>query len=108
VTIRGHPTRPAAVANLPVSSKRRFLLRSDDNLASHSSAIEALDRQEPFINQTLALSAMAMLARLFRYGKLHYHGAFFNAETGRMSALPVNPQMWTKVRRRNRRLRAAA
>ena len=35
VTIRGHPTRPAAVANLPVSSKRRFLLRSDDNLASH-------------------------------------------------------------------------
>ena len=36
VTIRGHPTRPAAVANLPVSSKRRFLLRSDDNLASHS------------------------------------------------------------------------
>ena len=36
VTIRGHPTRPAAAANLPVSSKRRFLLRSDDNLASHS------------------------------------------------------------------------
>jgi hypothetical protein len=34
------------------------------------SAIEALDRQEPFINQTLASSALAMLARLFRYGKL--------------------------------------
>jgi hypothetical protein len=33
------------------------------------SAVEALDRQEPFINQTLASSALAMLARLFRYGK---------------------------------------
>ena len=56
----------------------------------------------------LASSALAMLARLFRYGKLNHHGAFFNAETGRMSALPIDPQMWTKVRRRNRRLRVAA
>jgi PRTRC genetic system ThiF family protein len=72
------------------------------------SAIEALDRQEPFINQTLASSALAMLARLFRYGKLNHHGTFFNAETGRMSALPIDPEMWTKVRRRNRRLRVAA
>ena len=72
------------------------------------SAIEALDRQEPFINQTLASSALAMLARLIRYGKLNHHGAFFNAETGLMSALPVDPQMWMKVRRRNCQLRAAA
>jgi PRTRC genetic system ThiF family protein len=72
------------------------------------SAIEALDRQEPFINQTLASSALAILARLFRFGKLNHHGAFFNAETGRMSALPIDPQMWSKVRRRNRRPRVAA
>jgi PRTRC genetic system ThiF family protein len=72
------------------------------------SAIEALDRQEPFINQTLASSALAMLARLFRYGKLNHHGAFFSGETGRMSALPIDPQMWAKVQRRNRRLRIAA
>jgi PRTRC genetic system protein E len=44
------------------------------------SAVEALDRQEPFINQTLASSALAMLARLFRYGKLTHHGGFFNAQ----------------------------
>jgi hypothetical protein len=30
------------------------------------SAIEALERQEPFVNQTLAYQALAMLARLFR------------------------------------------
>jgi len=29
------------------------------------SAVEALDRQEPFINQTLSSAALAMLARLF-------------------------------------------
>jgi hypothetical protein len=34
------------------------------------SAIEALDRQEPFINQTLASSALAMLARLNTFGGL--------------------------------------
>ena len=64
------------------------------------SALEALDRQEPFINQTLAASALAMLAQLFRYGKLTHHGAFFNAKTGQMSALPVDPVLWRKVRKR--------
>ena len=67
------------------------------------SAVEALDRQEPFINQTLASSALAMLARLFRYGRLTHHGGFFNAQTGQMSALPVDPRLWTKTRRRSRR-----
>ncbi|HEY1256609.1 MAG TPA: PRTRC system ThiF family protein [Terracidiphilus sp.] len=67
------------------------------------SAVEALDRQEPFINQTLASAALAMLARLFRYGKLTHHGGFFNAETGRMTALAVDPHLWSQTRRRTRR-----
>jgi hypothetical protein len=71
------------------------------------SAVEALKRQEPFINQTLASSALAMLSQLFRYGKLAHHGGFFNAQTGRMSSVPVNPELWAKTRRRNRRLLAA-
>jgi PRTRC genetic system ThiF family protein len=67
------------------------------------SAVEALDRQEPFINQTLASSALAMLAQLFRYGRLSHHGAFFNAKTGQMRALPVDPELWSKTRRRSRK-----
>jgi PRTRC genetic system ThiF family protein len=67
------------------------------------SAVEALERQEPFINQTLAASALAMLAQLFRYGKLTHHGAFFNAKTGQMSALPIDPAIWSKTRRRSRK-----
>jgi PRTRC genetic system ThiF family protein len=70
------------------------------------SAVEALDRQEPFINQTLALNALAMLGQLFRYGKLSYHGAFFNARSGQTSALPVDPAMWSKTRRRSRKIAA--
>lgn len=64
------------------------------------SAVEALDRQEPFINQTLAASALAMLARLFRYGKLSHHGGFFNAQSNQMIGLPVDPSLWRKTRRR--------
>jgi hypothetical protein len=74
----------------------------EDSLPS-CSALEALDRQEPFINQTLASSALAMLAQLFRYGRLTHHGAFFNAKTGQMSALPIAPVLWSKTRLRSRR-----
>lgn len=53
------------------------------------SAAEALDRQEPFVNQAVAYQALAMLARLFRYGRLAYHGSFINLSTGRTAAIPI-------------------
>lgn len=54
------------------------------------SALEALERQEPFLNQSLAYQALALLARLFRYGAVSVHGGFLNVATGRMSPLPVH------------------
>jgi PRTRC genetic system ThiF family protein len=72
----------------------------EDSLPSCSAA-EALERQEPYINQVLASSALAMLARLLHYGCLTHHGAFFNAATGHMSALPVDPKLWRKTRNRS-------
>ena len=71
----------------------------EDPLPSCSAA-EALERQEPFINQVLATSALAMLARLLHYGSLTHHGAFYNASTGRTSVLGVDPDLWKKIRRR--------
>jgi len=62
------------------------------------SALEALERQEPFVNQTLAYQALAMLARLFRYGRLSYHGGFVNLRTGRTTSLPVDPAQWQRMR----------
>lgn len=76
-------------------------LKAGEDPLPSCSAVEALARQEPFINQTLAASALAMLARLFRHGKLQHHGAFFNAATGQMSALPVDPELWRRTRRRS-------
>jgi PRTRC genetic system ThiF family protein len=74
----------------------------EDSLPSCSAA-EALERQEPFINQVLATSALAMLARLFRYGTLTHHGAFYNASTGRMSVLGVDSDLWKKIQKRTRK-----
>ena len=62
------------------------------------SAVEALERQEPFVNQTLAYQALAMLARLFRYGRLSYHGGFVNLRTGRTTSLPVDPVVWERMK----------
>ena len=70
------------------------------------SAIDALERQEPFINQTLAMSALSMLARLLRYGKISHHGGFFNASAGKMTALAVDPELWRKTCRRSRKMQA--
>jgi PRTRC genetic system ThiF family protein len=64
------------------------------------SALESIERQEPYLNQNLASSALAMLARLFHYGKLPHHGAFVNLETNRITALPVDPALWRKTSRR--------
>jgi PRTRC genetic system ThiF family protein len=65
------------------------------------SAAEALERQEPFVNPTLANHALALLARLFRYGKVSYHGAFVNLSAiGSVHALPVDPKSWERLRRK--------
>jgi len=61
------------------------------------SAVEALERQEPFINQTLAYQALAMLARLFRHGRIAYHGGFLNLSNGRMSSIPIDVDVWKRI-----------
>jgi PRTRC genetic system ThiF family protein len=73
----------------------------EDDLPSCSAA-EALDRQEPFVNNVLATSALSMLTRLLRHSQLSFHGAFFNAETGSTAPLPIDPDAWELQRRRSR------
>ena len=53
------------------------------------SAAEALNRQEPFINQDLAFQALGMLTRLLRHGSLSYQGGFCNLATGQLVPLPI-------------------
>jgi PRTRC genetic system ThiF family protein len=72
----------------------------DDDGEPSCSAAAALERQEPFINSTLAQHALALLAWLFRYGTLCYHGGFINLSTGIGSRLPIDASMWRRLRRR--------
>jgi len=66
------------------------------------SAAEALNRQEPFVNSTLANHALAMLARLFRYGTISYHGAFVSlCSLSGVQALRIDPKYWQRLRSRH-------
>jgi PRTRC genetic system ThiF family protein len=74
------------------------LLDGTNDLPS-CSALEALERQEPYVNQVLAYHALALLARLFRHHELSYHGGFVSLATGRMTPLKV-PAAEKRPRRR--------
>lgn len=68
------------------------------------SAAEALERQEPFVNPTLANHALALLARLFRYGRISYHGGFVSlANTPRTQPLPIDISYWKGLRQHRKR-----
>jgi PRTRC genetic system ThiF family protein len=75
----------------------------DSDREPSCSAIEALERQEPFVNSTLAQHALALLAQLFRYGEVSYHGGFVNLATGATSVLRIDPQYWERTRRFSKR-----
>src|SRR5260370_39864909 len=74
----------------------------DDSHPSCSSA-EALERQHPFINQTLANHGLALLSRLFRCETITYHGGFLNLASGALVALRAEPKVWKRMRRRPQR-----
>lgn len=78
-------------------------LDRDDDLPS-CSAMEALERQEPFINQALAYQALALLARLLRHGEITYHGAFIDLKTGRMAPVNLRTQEERRPNGSNRNL----
>ena len=53
------------------------------------SAVEALTLQEPFVNQLLAVHALALLTQLLRHGAISYQGEFCNLKTGQVTPLPI-------------------
>jgi PRTRC genetic system ThiF family protein len=65
--------------------------------APSCSAAEALEKQEPFVNNVLATSALSMMTRLLRYGTLDHQGAFYNAQTGRSAPIAIDPESLAKA-----------
>ena len=88
---------------LPLSEAQQIRRFLHDEGELSCSAVAALERQEPFINSTLAQHALALLARLFRYGEISYHGGFINLATGASSVLRIDPQHWERTRRFGKR-----
>jgi PRTRC genetic system ThiF family protein len=100
---RRHKLRLRTVSELFPEATQADL--DGDGLPSCSAA-EALDRQEPFVNPTLANHALALLARLFRYGTISYHGAFVSLSSlSSAQALRVDPKYWQRLRTKPRRSR---
>lgn len=80
----------------------------DDDNEPSCSAFESLERQGPYVNTVLAQHALALLARVFRYGEIAYHGAFIDVAAARSVPLPVDPQLWRRLRRRGACLKSRA
>src|ERR1019366_6579345 len=96
----GKSGNPAAVAGFPSAVGKSRLLTFPRSGVFHGPFTHKLCYRAAFINSTLAQHALALLARLFRYGTLCYHGGFINLSTGIGSRLPIDTSMWRRSRRR--------
>lgn len=74
-----------------------------DDLLPSCSAPEALDRQEPFVNQTLASFSLGLLAQLFRHRELQVHGAFVSVGGQKAQPIYADPDLWRRIRKRGTR-----
>ncbi len=63
------------------------------------STMEALEKQDLFVNDTLVTSALALLWRLLRHGEIEHHGSFVDLKTGSVRPLPIDPALWRRLRR---------
>lgn len=57
--------------------------------APSCSTLEALEKQDLFVNELVTGFALNLLWRLLRHSKLEFHGGFVNAATGATRAIPV-------------------
>ena len=61
----------------------------DDNTTPSCSLAEALERQDLYINSTLANIGLALLWKLFREDYISYHGAFVNLQTFKINPIKI-------------------
>lgn len=69
----------------------------DADAGPSCSLAQALQRQELFINQAVVTPALQLLWLIFRHGRTGWCGAFVNLATGRMSPIPIDPQVWARM-----------
>lgn len=84
---------PTILELCPDMANRRA---SEDDTPSCSMA-EALQRQDLFVNQTLASHALHLLWTLLRHGQITHHAIFLNLATGRTAPVPCDPAAWKRM-----------
>ncbi len=87
----GVDIEPLFVSTLPnVFEKFPAMKKQKEKESGPSCSLaEALDKQDLFINSTLSQLAMGLLWKLFREGKISYHGAFVNLETLKIAPIYI-------------------
>lgn len=88
---RSAPRLPTVMDLFPHMRKK---VKEDD--APSCSLAGALQRQDLFVNQTVATFALNLLWRFFRQGGLEHHGSFINLDTGSVNALPIDQDGWQR------------
>lgn len=66
-----------------------FEKQKDKDTGPSCSLAEALDKQDLFINSALTQFAMHTLWKMFREGKIKYHGAFINLDTLKLAPIYI-------------------
>lgn len=69
----------------------------EDDTPSCSLAV-ALQRQDLFINQTVATFALHLLWSWLSKGRLNHHGYFINLEMGQVMPMKLDPEAWQRIR----------
>lgn len=71
-------------------------LDETDSTPSCSMA-EALEKQSLFVNSEVVNSAANILFEFFKFGRINFHGNFFNLKTGKKMPLLVDPDTWKRM-----------
>jgi len=78
------------VANLPLVTKRFSLKKvKEEDSGPSCSLVEAIGKQDLFINSTLAQLGSNLLWKLIREGMVDYSGLYLNLQTMNVNPIPV-------------------
>jgi PRTRC genetic system ThiF family protein len=103
--------QPANARNRPSAKRLRCAHELFPEIADATQAeddapscgtIEAIERQDLFLNDMLANQALNLLWNLLRYRSLSTHGAFVTSSTGLCTPIPIEPRYWRRLARRAR------
>ena len=67
----------------------RYARVKEEDSGPSCSLAEALEKQDLFINSTLAQLGSNILWKMFRNGMIEHHGLFLNLETMKMNSIRV-------------------